>query len=72
MTCRSQDFVPSVFKVVESAGTIVPAIVKQRKDGTLLVWKLGKMRSKDERIISYRIEPILQVTGKMRCLRQRS
>lgn len=60
-----QDFVPSVFKVVESAGTIAPAIVKHRKDGTLLVWKLGKMRSKDERIISYRIEPILQVTGKI-------
>ncbi len=60
-----QDFVPSVFNVVESGATIVPAVVKKRKDGTLLVWKLGKMRSKDERIISYRIEPILQVTGKI-------
>lgn len=60
-----QDFVPSVFKVVESGATIVPAVVKKRKDGTLLMWKLGKMRSKDERIISYRIEPILQVTGKI-------
>ncbi len=58
-----QDMVPQVFSIIESSGTIKPALVKRKKNGTLLVWKLGKLSPKDERIISYRIKPILDVEG---------
>ncbi len=58
-----QDMVPQVFSIAESSGTVRPALVKRKKNGTLLVWKLGKLSPKDERIISYRIKPILDVEG---------
>ncbi|RLG13391.1 MAG: hypothetical protein DRN71_04910 [Candidatus Nanohalarchaeota archaeon] len=61
-----QDLVPTMFNVAESSTTIKPASIKRKKNGTLLVWKLGKVASNDERIISYKIKPILDVEGKVK------
>lgn len=60
-----QDMVPTMFNVAESSTTIKPASIKRKKNGTLLIWKLGKLAPKDERIISYKIKPILDVDGKV-------
>lgn len=61
-----QDLVPQIFKIVENSCTIKPALAKRKKNGVLLVWKLGKLPAKDERIISYKIRPILDVEGGIR------
>ena len=60
-----QDMVPIMFNVAESSTTIKPSSIKRKKNGTLLVWKLGKLAPKDERIISYKIKPILDVEGRV-------
>ena len=60
------DLVPTIFNIIESSSTIKPASIKRKKNGTVLLWKLGKLAPKDERIISYKIKPILDVEGKIK------
>ena len=59
------DYVPSIMKVVEKFETLRPMIRKIR-GGTQLVWKLGTLSPGDERIISYRVKPIVDILGTIR------
>ena len=59
------DYVPSIMKVVEKFETLRPMIRKIR-GGTQLVWKLGTLSPGDERIITYRVKPIVDILGTIR------
>ncbi|MBU5537024.1 MAG: hypothetical protein QW818_00100 [Candidatus Aenigmatarchaeota archaeon] len=56
------DVVPQIAKVVDRFDTLRPKI-KRVPDGTELRWKIGSMRSGEERIITYRIKPVVDVVG---------
>jgi len=57
-----RDFVPSIARVIERFETLKPT-VKRSEGGTELVWKLETLGPKEERVITYRIKPVLQVHG---------
>jgi hypothetical protein len=57
-----RDFVPSIAKVVERFETLKPT-VKKSEGGTELLWKLESLKPREERVITYRIKPVLEVRG---------
>lgn len=59
------DFVPNIAKVVEKFDTLRPKIRKV-KGGTELVWKIDVLRPMEERIITYRIKPKIEIVGKLK------
>ena len=56
------DKVPPVLQVIEKFDTIQPKI-KKVKEGTILTWSLGNLNTREERILTYRIKPVLEVAG---------
>lgn len=60
-----KDFVPALARVVRKFDTLVPEI--NRKDiGTELTWKIDKLKPREERILTYRIKPIIEVLGELK------
>jgi hypothetical protein len=57
-----RDIVPSIVKVVERFDTIVPRI-KTTEVGTELRWKLDSLKPKEERVLTYRVKPLLEMSG---------
>lgn len=57
-----KDFVPSVATVVKKFDTLVPEI-KQTKSGTQLIWKIDKIKPREERILTYMIKPVIHIIG---------
>lgn len=60
-----RDFVPSIARVVERFGTLKPT-VRKSEGGTELIWKIDLLRPKEERVITYRIKPVLEMHGAMK------
>ena len=56
------DIVPPIAKVVKDFEVLTPSI-KTTDRGTKLVWKLGTLAPKEERIIVYKIKPTIHVIG---------
>lgn len=60
-----RDFLPAFATVVEKFETVKPT-VRKALGGTELVWKLGTLRSMDERVLTYRIKPTMQILGEIK------
>ncbi|MFZ3078010.1 MAG: hypothetical protein WA139_06150 [Candidatus Aenigmatarchaeota archaeon] len=54
-----RDTVPKEFEVSEKFESIKP-VVRKTQSGTELVWRLGKLKSMEERILHYRIKAVSQ------------
>jgi hypothetical protein len=59
------DFVPPLARVVKAFDTFPPRI-KETKEGTRILWKVGTLRPHEERILTYKIRPIVEVIGTLK------
>lgn len=57
-----RDLVPNSVKIMPNF-SIAPSKKLKRADGVELVWKFGKLSPKEERIISYDVQPALDIIG---------
>ncbi len=57
-----RDFIPSVFKVVDSG----KATRHTTESGTELIWKFSELKRGEERIVSYKIVPLFTVVGSVK------
>ena len=60
------DLLPSLIKHYKEFGTLEPKHVQQGGRGLRFVWELNKLESGEERVISYKIEPQLNLFGNIR------
>jgi hypothetical protein len=59
-----RDFVPSTAHVIEQFATLKPT-VRKALGGTELLWKFETLRPREERIITYRIKPAMEIIGEI-------
>ncbi len=57
-----RDFIPSILKIVTRFDTVKPSI-KESAAGTELVWKFDSLRPGEDRVLTYRIKPVVDITG---------
>ncbi len=57
------DFAPSIFKFVEDFHTVKPNVIKKRKNGVELLWKIGRLEAREERVLTYKVKLRLEVCG---------
>jgi len=58
-----EDFVPGIASLIEKFDSRSPEKIQGTDEGTKMVWKLGRMNPGEERIITYRVKPRVQVEG---------
>lgn len=61
-----RDFVPPIAKLVARFDTLKPALVRSSERGTEVVWKFDSLKPREERVITYRIKPTVDITGTLR------
>jgi hypothetical protein len=59
------DFVPPLAAVVKKFDTLEPNI-KTKTTGTELTWKIKELKPKEERVLTYKIKPVIDIIGKLR------
>ncbi|NOZ81701.1 MAG: hypothetical protein GXO63_00960 [Candidatus Micrarchaeota archaeon] len=59
------DFVPSIFEVDKKFETKKP-YVKKTEEGTRLTWRVGKLKPHEERVLHYRIKPVIGIIGEVK------
>ncbi|MFQ6020526.1 MAG: hypothetical protein ACE5J4_00705 [Candidatus Aenigmatarchaeota archaeon] len=59
-----RDIVPSDFTIVSKFATIKP-IIRKVAAGTELVWRIGKIRAHEERMLHYEIKALRDIVGKV-------
>lgn len=57
-----KDIVPPLASVVKKFETLEPKVVRKPK-GTELTWKIKQLKPKEERILTYKIKPVIEITG---------
>lgn len=57
-----KDFVPPIVGVVQRFDTLKPAIKRSRR-GTEVIWKFNSLRPREERVLTYRIKPVVDIEG---------
>jgi len=57
-----KDIVPPLATVVKEFETLKPKIVRKTK-GTELTWNIKQLKPKEERVITYKIKPVIEITG---------
>lgn len=60
-----RDFLPSFATVVERFETVKP-LVRKVTGGTEIIWKFDSLRSMDERVLTYRIKPNMEILGEIK------
>jgi hypothetical protein len=60
-----RDFVPGIATVIEKFDTLRPTL-RKIANGTELVWKINSLAPGDERILTYRIKPIVDIVGTLK------
>lgn len=60
-----RDLVPPILKVVRKFETLKP-MIKATPSGTEVVWKLASMKPREERILTYRVMPVVDMTGSLK------
>lgn len=58
-----KDFVPVLFEVSEKFDTVRPESVKKVKGGTVLIWKFNLLKPLEERVLTYKIKPKMEISG---------
>ncbi len=59
-----RDFVPSIARVVEKFDTLAPR-TRTSEVGTELRWKIDSLKVGEERVLTYRIRPVVEVVGSL-------
>ncbi len=60
------DLLPSLIRHYKDFGTLEPKNIQQGSKGLRFIWELSKLESGEERMISYKIEPQLNVFGNIK------
>lgn len=60
-----RDFVPAVATVIERFDTLRP-MLRKTTGGTEVIWRFDSLGSGDERILTYRIRPVVDIVGTLR------
>jgi hypothetical protein len=60
-----RDFVPGIATVVEKFDTLRPTL-RKIANGTEIVWKINSLAPGDERVLTYRIKPIVDIVGTLK------
>jgi hypothetical protein len=60
-----RDFLPNFATVVEKFETVKPT-VRKVAGGTEIIWKFDSLKSMDERVLTYRIKPTMEILGEIR------
>jgi len=60
-----RDFIPSILGVVGKYDTLRPK-VRKVKGGTELIWNFDSLKPREERVITYRIKPSVDVMGSLK------
>lgn len=60
-----KDFIPAVVKLVRSFDTLKPEI-KPKQGGLDLIWKIKRIKPREELIITYKIKPSIEVIGELK------
>jgi len=60
-----RDYLPASAHLIERYDTLRP-IVKKVVGGAELSWKFDALRPHEERIITYRIKPVMEIVGEIR------
>jgi hypothetical protein len=60
-----KDFVPAIAQVVAKFATLTP-VLKRKTNGTELIWIIKQLKPKDERVITYKIKPVIDVVGEFK------
>lgn len=63
-----KDFISPIAVVVEKFDTVKPKITR-REAGTDLEWKFRSLKPREERILTYRIKPVVEIIGTLRLSR---
>jgi len=58
-----KDFVPALFEVSERFDTVRPESIKKVKGGTVLTWKFNLLKPLEERVLTYKIKPKMEISG---------
>ncbi|MEM5843653.1 MAG: hypothetical protein QXX07_00385 [Candidatus Aenigmatarchaeota archaeon] len=58
-----RDFVPTLFEVSEKFDTVRPDSVKKVKGGTIITWKFNSLKPLEERVLTYKIKPKMEISG---------
>ncbi|MBI4177257.1 MAG: hypothetical protein HY516_02725 [Candidatus Aenigmarchaeota archaeon] len=57
-----RDLIPSVMRLVPQHETLKP-LVKKTAIGTEMIWKIGDVQPQEERIITYKLSPVMGILG---------
>ncbi|MBI3412976.1 MAG: DUF11 domain-containing protein [Candidatus Aenigmarchaeota archaeon] len=57
-----RDLIPPVMKLLPHHDTLKP-LVKKTAVGTEMIWKIGDVKPQEERIITYKLSPVMGVLG---------
>jgi len=60
-----RDFLPTFGTVVDKFETVKP-VVRKVPGGTEVIWKFDSLRSMDERVLTYRIKPTMEILGEIK------
>ncbi|MEM7818793.1 MAG: hypothetical protein QW403_01445 [Candidatus Aenigmatarchaeota archaeon] len=58
-----KDFVPTLFEVSGKFDTVRPDSIKKIKGGTVLTWKFASLKPLEERVLTYKIKPKMEISG---------
>lgn len=58
----ARDLIPPALKLLPHHDTLAP-LVKKTAFGTEMIWKLGDVKPQEERIITYKVSPVIGVFG---------
>lgn len=55
-----RDFVPSIVKVLDKFDTLRP-IARKTSGGIELLWKIKSLKPREERVLTYRVKPVIEI-----------
>lgn len=61
-----RDFLPSFANVVDKFDTLKPETIRKVQGGTEIIWKFNLLSSMDERVLTYRIRPTIEILGEVK------
>jgi hypothetical protein len=62
---KIEDFVPGIAKVMPKFETLKPKL-KRKEEGTVLTWRIPSLKAGEERVITYRIKPVVNIIGTLK------
>ena len=60
-----RDFLPSFATVIDKFETVKP-LIRKVAGGTEIIWKFDTLRSMDDRVLTYRIRPTMEILGEIK------